>query len=83
MIGRIRRRVPALLAALPAMALLTGCAGLSQISQQADQDWGANNCRDRGVPEGTPAFQDCVAGQVRDLHQTWRDLDAVHTRGAH
>src|SRR5690349_24238608 len=71
---RVLTRVPA---ALPALALLAGCAGLSQISQKADYDWGANNCRSRGLTEGTPAFQDCVAGEIRGLHQTWRELDRI------
>ena len=63
---------------LAALVLLAGCAGLSQ---KADYDWGAQNCRDRGLTEGTPAFQDCVAGEIRGLHQTWQDLDRIHNRG--
>jgi hypothetical protein len=40
---------------LLAVAVVTTLGGCEN-----DAQWGARNCRDRGLQEGTPAFDACV-----------------------
>ena len=60
-------------------ALLMISMVLALCGCESDAQWGARNCRDRGIPEGTPAFDACVRQQIANLHQTWQQLNDIRT----
>lgn len=80
-----RRAVLGALAALPIVAALPGTAGAQEIKvrgqtvrlSKRDKAWIKKRCEKLGFTEGTPAYQDCYDGWVKDILEQ-RARDAVY-----